>query len=54
MVAKDVQTQTRESPLKLRLSKLASQISKIGYIMAIFVALIYIFNAYFSYIIHEI
>ncbi|MBR2465504.1 MAG: calcium-translocating P-type ATPase, PMCA-type [Clostridia bacterium] len=45
-VAKDVQTSTRESPLKLRLSKLASQISKIGYVMAILVGLTYLFNTY--------
>lgn len=44
MVATDVQTETRESPLKLRLGKLASQISKIGYIMAIIVAVAYLFN----------
>lgn len=45
MVAKDVQTETRESPLKLRLGRLASQISKIGYAMAAIVAFIYLFNA---------
>ena len=45
MVAKDVQTETRVSPLKLRLSKLASQISKIGYVMAIVVGLTYLLNA---------
>ena len=45
MVAKDVQTETRESPLKLRLGRLAAQISKIGYAMAAVVALIYVFNA---------
>lgn len=44
MVATDVQAQTRESPLKHRLSKLASQISKIGYVMAVIVALAYLFN----------
>lgn len=45
MVAHDVQLQTRESPLKLRLSKLASQISKIGYVVAILVAIIFLFNS---------
>ena len=45
MVAKDVQTETRESPLKLRLGRLASQISRIGYAMAAVVAFIYVFNA---------
>jgi len=44
MVAKDVQAETRESPLKLRLTKLAGQISKIGYFMAAIVALFYLFN----------
>ena len=48
MVAKDVQTDTRQSPLKLRLNKLAKQISKIGYVVAIIVGLSYIFNAVFA------
>ena len=43
MVARELQTETRESPLKLRLSRLASQISKIGYVMAALVALTYLF-----------
>lgn len=42
-VARDVQIETRESPLKHRLSKLASVISKIGYIMAAIVGLTYLF-----------
>lgn len=42
-VAREVQTQTRTSPLKLRLSKLASQISMIGYFMAAIVGLTYLF-----------
>ncbi len=46
MVAKGIQEQTRESPLKHRLSKLASQISKIGYVMAVIVGLVYLFNAF--------
>ena len=45
MVAKDVQSETRISPLKLRLGKLASQISKIGYIAAALVGVAYLFNA---------
>ena len=45
MVAKDVQIETRVSPLKLRLGSLASQISKIGYVMALIVGLTYLFNA---------
>ncbi len=44
MVARDVQTETRASPLKVRLGALASQISKIGYIMALLVGLTYLFN----------
>lgn len=43
MVARDVQSETRESPLKLRLSHLASQISKIGYFMAFLVGITYLF-----------
>ena len=45
MVAKDVQTETRESPLRLRLGKLASQISRIGYVASAVVGLTYLFNA---------
>ena len=45
MVAKDVQSDTRESPLKLRLGKLASQISRIGYVASLIVGLSYLFNA---------
>ena len=47
MVAKDVQSETRVSPLKLRLGKLASQISKLGYIAAAVVGVTYLFNATF-------
>lgn len=46
MVARDVQTETRVSPLKLRLSRLAGQISKIGYAVAALVALTYLFNTF--------
>ena len=44
MIAHDVQTETRTSPLKLRLARLASQISKIGYFMAALVGFFYLFN----------
>ncbi len=44
MVATDVQSETRTSPLKIRLEKLAKQVSKIGYVMAIIVGIAYIFN----------
>ncbi len=42
-VAGGVQAETRESPLKIRLARLASQISRIGYLMAFLVALSNIF-----------
>lgn len=45
MVARDVQTETRVSPLKLRLSELAGQISRLGYIVAAVVGICYLFNA---------
>ncbi len=44
-LAKELQGETRESPLKLRLSNLASLISKIGYIAAAVVAISYYFHA---------
>ncbi len=47
MVAKDVQTETRLSPLKLRLGALAKQISKIGYFVAAIVGASYLFNSVF-------
>lgn len=45
-VAIDLQTETRISPLKMRLEKLAKQISKIGCIMAAVVAVAYLFNVF--------
>ena len=47
MVARDVQTETRKSPLKIRLEKLASQISKIGYCISALVGVTYLFNSIF-------
>jgi calcium-translocating P-type ATPase len=52
-LARDLQTETRESPLKLRLGRLARDISRIGYIAAILVSLcyllrIFVFDAGFS------
>ena len=44
-LASELQTETRESPLKLRLSKLARQISRIGYLSAAVIALSYLFRA---------
>ncbi len=45
-IGKELQERTRESPLKLRLSKLARQISKLGYASAALVAFAYLFNAF--------
>ena len=45
-VARGVQTETRISPLKLRLSALASLISKIGYAVAVLVGIIYLFSSF--------
>ena len=44
-LAKEVSEKTQDSPLKLRLTHLAKQISKIGYIGAILVSLSYLFSA---------
>ena len=44
MIARDVQVETRVSPLKLRLGRLAEQISKIGYVVAFIVGITYLFN----------
>lgn len=43
-ISDEVKLDTRESPLKLRLSKLAKQISIIGYVAAFSVAFAYLFN----------
>ena len=43
-ISDEVKLDTRESPLKVRLSKLARQISVLGYIAAFLVALAYLFN----------
>ncbi len=45
-ISGEVQEDTRESPLKLRLAKLAKQISRIGYVAAALVALIFLLNAF--------
>lgn len=42
----EVQADTRESPLKIRLTKLAKQISRLGYIAAALVALAFLFNCF--------
>jgi len=45
-ISREIQAETRESPLRVRLSKLAGQISKIGYVMAFLVAFAYLFNVF--------
>lgn len=46
-ISREIQTETRESPLKIRLTKLAKQISAVGYVAAALVALVYLFNMFF-------
>ncbi len=46
-ISREVQTEARESPLKVRLRGLASQISRLGYIGAALVAFAYLFNVLF-------
>ncbi len=45
-ISREVQEETRESPLKIRLTKLAKQISHLGYAAAILVAFAYLFNTF--------
>ncbi len=45
-ISAEVQTDTRQSPLKIRLSKLAKQISVLGYVAAVLVALAFLFNCF--------
>ena len=45
-ISDEVGKDTRQSPLKLRLSKLARQISHLGYFAALLVALAYLFNTF--------
>ena len=45
-ISREIQTDTRSSPLKIRLEKLAGQISVLGYILAVLVALVYLFNIF--------
>lgn len=45
-ISREIQEDPRESPLRLRLTKLAKQISIIGYIMAALVAFAYLFNVF--------
>lgn len=45
-ISGEVQEDTRESPLKIRLTKLAGQISRLGYVAAALVAFIFLLNAF--------
>ena len=45
-ISGEIQTETRESPLKVRLSRLARQISALGYLSAVLCALAYLFNIF--------
>ena len=45
-ISREITLDTRESPLKLRLGKLAKQISRLGYAAAILVGVAYLFNAF--------
>ena len=45
-ISKEVQLDTRESPLALRLSKLARQISTLGYVAAVLVGVATLFNTF--------
>ena len=45
-ISKEIQVEQRESPLRLRLTKLARQISRLGYLAAVLVALAYLFNSF--------
>ncbi|MBR2721218.1 MAG: calcium-translocating P-type ATPase, PMCA-type [Clostridia bacterium] len=46
-ISREIQSEQRESPLKQRLSKLARQISVLGYIASLLVAFAYLFNTFF-------
>ena len=45
-ITREIQMEQRDSPLKLRLAKLARQISILGYIAAVLVALAYLFHVF--------
>ena len=46
-ISHEIQEEVRESPLKVRLSRLAKQISRLGYVAAVLVAAAYLFNCFF-------
>lgn len=45
-ISKEIQSEVRESPLRRRLSKLARQISRVGYVASVLVALAYLFQVF--------
>ena len=45
-ISEEVQEDTRESPLKLRLTRLAGQISRLGYIAAVLVAVVFLLGVF--------
>ena len=45
-ISEEVQEDTRESPLKIRLTKLAGQISRLGYVAAVLVAVVFLLGAF--------
>ncbi len=45
-ISEEVQEDTRESPLKLRLAKLAGQISRLGYVAAALVAMVFLLGVF--------
>lgn len=45
-ISREIQEETRESPLKLRLTRLAATVSKLGYIAAAVIALASLFDAF--------
>jgi calcium-translocating P-type ATPase len=47
-ISREVQSEGRDSPLRLRLARLAKQISIVGYIAAALVAAAYLFHAFFA------
>jgi len=44
-ISREISLDTRQSPLKLRLTRLASQISRLGYAAAVLVGVVYLINA---------
>ena len=45
-ISEEVQEDTRESPLKIRLTKLAGQISRLGYVAAALVAVVFLLSVF--------